>query len=95
MKIVRTPLGFNLDASAVNEYEFPDTIRERLEDVVTQAKENNCTVDWSTLCILPEETRIPIMNMAGEQEHMTLTRHLHATVDGVEIVEEENSAPPV
>lgn len=89
MKIVRTPLGFNLDASAVNEYEFPSVMRERLESVVTQAKENNCTVDWSTLCILPEETRMPIMTAAGEQEQMVLTRHLHATVDGVEIIEEE------
>lgn len=89
MKIVRTPLGFNLDASAVNEYEFPDVMREHLEGVVTQAKDNNCTVDWSTLCVLPEETRIPIMNGSGEQEQMILTRHLHATVDGVEIIEEE------
>lgn len=88
MKIVRTPLGFNLDASTVNEYEFPDVMREHLEQVVTQAKEHNCTVDWSTLCVLPEETRLDINNAAGETSPM-LIRHLHVTVDGVEIIEED------
>lgn len=85
MKIVRTPLGFNLDASTVNEYEFPDVMREHLEQVVTQAKEHNCTVDWSTLCVLPEETRV--LTMGGDSAVMT--RHLHVTVDGVEIIEED------
>lgn len=85
MKIVRTPLGFNIDAAAVNEYEFPDVMRQHLEQVVTEAKGHNCTVDWSTLCALPEETRA----IRADGEVSIQIRQLHVTVDGVEIIEEE------
>lgn len=85
MKIVRTPMGFNIDASAINECEFPEVMKAHLQEVVEQAKEGGYTVDWSTLCALPEETRV--FNMAGDDT--VQIRHLHVTVDGMEIIEEE------
>lgn len=89
MKIVRVPLGFDLDPTSTSDCQFPEVMREQLQSVVDQAKESGSTVDWATLCILPEETRFDTRNGNGDSETTYVSRHLHATVDGVQIVEEE------
>lgn len=88
MKIVRTPLNFDLDPTSMSDCKFPEAIQEQFRSVVDQAKEIGATVDWATLCVLPEETRLDVHSGDGEHETTYLTRHLHATVDGVQILEE-------
>lgn len=85
MKIVRVPLGFDLDPTSISDCQFPELMREQLQVVVDQAKAAGATVDWATLCLLPEETRYGTL----DGEEVQVIRHLHATVDGVQIVEEE------